>query len=254
MDSRVNLWYYHTRKTHEELRMSESLTLAEERWLELWSRIMQPTRANKRWARDQFRRMRRYYEEAHRKYHTLEHIEYGLPILEEYAHLAEHYDALLTAWFLHDVVYSTKPRTDRQKLSNEVKSARYANCMLYHAPLHRYVEELGLRSTVFKLICSSEGRRSVNTQDAKLLSDVDWSILGQPWEVYRCYVAKVRHEYGQYNDQAFMAGRMDWIRSNRNFRFFLPKFAQYNAQAKENLERELAHYEANVFVQLWELP
>lgn len=224
------------------------ISSAEKQWNDLWARLGV---TDKRWIRRQYRRMLGHYGEQHRLYHVFAHIEYGLPLLEQYRHLAEDFDAVLLAWFLHDVVYKIRAQS-RRALSNERLSANYADRLLRHAgapdDFRRRVREL--------ILATLHNDELVKTRDQMLIADIDWSVLGWPWEEYRVYVAKVRHEYKKYEDKPFLIGRGGWIiKAKRPRHFFLDEFNdRFNDQVIANLVRELKEYEGFDYAKLWELP
>ena len=225
------------------------LSLAERRWNDLWARLGVTDKA---WVRRQFRRMLKRYGERHRAYHIWDHIEYGLDMLFRHAHLAENFDAILIAWFLHDIVYHTKTRGKRA-LSNETLSANYADRLLRRAGV-----PAEFRAMVRDLILATlHNPELVTTRDQMLMVDIDWSVLGWPWERYIVYVAKVRREYAKYTDKAFGIGRLGWIAKARwrDRHFHLDEFNDaYNEQVKANLAREAKEYEDVDFAKNWELP
>ena len=227
--------------------MRRPLSRAEERWVNLWARLGV---INKEWVSRQYRIMLKHYSERHRYYHVFIHIEYGFALLDEYRHLAENFDAVELAWFLHDIIYRTKKKSP-SALSDEERSANYSNRVIWYAGLAD-----DFRFTVLELILASvRDPNATLTRDQMLLVDIDWSVLGLPWEVYRVYVAKVRREYPQYTDEEFRIGRAKWVRMNQRERhFYLDEFNwRFNVQAQQNLAYELSRYQKGDFAKLWEL-
>jgi predicted metal-dependent HD superfamily phosphohydrolase len=78
--------------------------------------------------------------------------------------------------------------------------------------------------------------------DINIFTDADLSVLGQDWNTYENYLIQIRKEYSIYPDFVYNSGRkkvlqhflsMERIFKTNNF------FEKLEAQAKENLQREL---------------
>jgi len=217
-----------------------------ERWRDLWARLGV---TDKDWIRNRYSKLYWRYAEPHRHYHTLEHIEYGLRLLDEYRYLARDFDAMEVAWFYHDVIYDTSEK--KAAMSNEALSASYAERVLSNKGFL-----LSFRERVRRLIFVTFDRRNATRRDQMLFIDIDWSVVGLSWEEYRGYVARVRKEYVGYTDKEFLVGRVGWLVSAQKRRlFFTAAFRdRYETLARENMSRELALYERADFAEFLELP
>ncbi|OMI33258.1 HD domain-containing protein [Streptomyces sparsogenes] len=142
------------------------------------------------------------WAEAHRRYHTTDHL---IAILDRVDELIDHAadpDAVrLAAWF-HDAVYLPDRST------NEERSARLAERALPEAgvPASRTAE-------VARLV------RLTRTHDpapgdtnGEVLCDADLSVLAGTPEDYAAYAAAVREEYAFVPDDAFREGRSAALR------------------------------------------
>jgi len=146
-----------------------------------------------------------HYQEAHRYYHDLSHIEacfIWFDLVKD--QLDDPLAVALAIWF-HDVIYDVR-RTD-----NEVKSAQYAVTALTNfavsTPLVQQVYELVLLTQH-----PSKPSRTITRQSGKVLSkktnvvqaslndqalflDIDLTILGQHSAIYERYEKAIRSEY-----------------------------------------------------------
>lgn len=168
----------------------------------------------------------RYAEEG-RHYHNLSHIAKMLAWLD--AAGAGTPEMELAVWF-HDCVYETSGRDN--EAASAVHFERTMGCFL-DAPAV---------STVVRLILATDFRRPRTGQpDEALLIDIDFSILGSPWEEYDAYRAAVRREYAAVSDTDFIPGRSAVLRHFLTSRIFTTEFfAPLEQSARNNIQRELA--------------
>jgi predicted metal-dependent HD superfamily phosphohydrolase len=141
----------------------------------------------------------RAYREAHRHYHTLDHIAALLALLEQHGADAADRDTLVLAILFHDVVY------DPARPDNEEASAAWAAAQL---------ASLGFpetqRAEVARYILATRHDRAVEAAgepDLALLLDLDLSILAAPSGDYRAYAEAVRREYAFVLDRLYRPGR-----------------------------------------------
>lgn len=198
------------------------------RWVDLWQRIgatgdPQPP----------FEYIMKRYTESHRAYHNLTHISHSLKEFDEVRHLTNNPGAIEMALWLHDVIYD---RTSE----DEEKSAEYAQQLIFEAGLS---QEFG--SEVARLILTTKHNAVAEDIDAKILTDIDLSILGQPQEIFDEYEDNIRREYDFVDDDAFHRGRVAVMRSlyERNPIYATEYFREkLELRAKENLERSLQRW------------
>ena len=177
--------------------------------------------------------LRQAYQESHRRYHTLEHVEDCLAELARPPGLSAH-DRQVLEWAIwwHDAVY------DPTRSDNEAKSAELAR---------RDLAALGAseadRDEVGRLILLTKGHE-VETHDrlGAILVSIDLSILGRAPDGYDRYAAQVREEYGFVPEALYRAGRAAVLRHFLEAPVIYPDpafRARLEAPARANLEREL---------------
>jgi predicted metal-dependent HD superfamily phosphohydrolase len=166
-----------------------------------------------------------HYREAHRRYHTLEHLAEMLDLLRGES------DAVLAAMWFHDVIY------DRRG-SNEERSADVAREAL--TDLHFPRETIDL---VERLILATKTHDPGDLPpETHVLLDADLAILGAPRERYEQYIEGVRYEYSWVPEPMFRAGRATVLRAfAEKERIFLTAAMRerFEESARENLAWEL---------------
>ena len=124
------------------------------------------------------------YRRLGRHYHTLGHLDACLREFDTARDLAQRpAEVELGLWF-HDAVYRTYSK------DNEERSADWAR---------RFLADHGgggdVIARVVELILATKHAAEPVGADAKLLVDVDLSILGQPTDIYAQFERDVRREY-----------------------------------------------------------
>jgi predicted metal-dependent HD superfamily phosphohydrolase len=124
------------------------------------------------------------YEEPHRRYHTVQHLDECFARLDEApVAVAHRYEVELALWF-HDAVYDTR-RQDNEAQSAALARREGARAGLPEAVLARLVT----------LILATRHDASPATPDEALLVDVDLAILGAPVDRFDEYERQVQAEY-----------------------------------------------------------
>ncbi len=172
------------------------------------------------------------YSEPQRRYHTLEHIDSCLNLLDEVKNeLKEPLVVEVALWF-HDAIYNPK------KSDNEEKSTLYAQellVMLKAAP--DFVEK------VSQLIMATKHPHQPVAMEEKYIIDIDLSILGAPKVAYDQYAVRIRKEYSHVPAFLYRRERRKVLES------FICKKALFNTEyfgsryehsARDNIEREIA--------------
>ena len=132
------------------------------------------------------------YAEAHRHYHTARHLEECFRELEDIKGEAERpAEVELGLWF-HDAIYETT------RHDNEERSAAWARAVVLSAGLDG---RTGDRVAAL-IIATQHDRRAVDA-DARVLVDVDLSILGASADRFDEYERDVRREYAWVPDFVF---------------------------------------------------
>ena len=132
------------------------------------------------------------YNEAHRRYHTPEHIVHCLQQFDACRNLLVDANAVELAVWYHDVVY------DIGADDNEARSAEF---FVRHAKGELSDE---LISTVQELIMVTMHLcNRPKTADQDYLVDIDLSSFGLPWERFQRDSVAVREEFPQIPDKEF---------------------------------------------------
>ncbi len=175
----------------------------------------------------------RCYREPHRRYHTVEHLQAMLGVIDDLAGDAEDIDAVRYAAFFHDAVYAVE-RDDNEELS-----ARLAE------------ESLGKLGVATELIAevgrlvrlTATHRVADGDRNGAVLCDADLAVLAADEAGYVAYTAAVRAEYRHVPDELFRVGRAAVLQglAQQPYLFRTPTArTRYEAAARTNLSRELA--------------
>lgn len=197
-----------------------------ERWQTLWNKLNCKTEAEKI-----FRLLAAFYSEPHRAYHTLAHIRHCLDEFDGVRHLAASADALEMAIWFHDAIYQPGAK------NNEENSTHLAEQFLFEAEVPA---EFVARAS--ELILATKHTVMPNEQDAKLLVDIDLSILGAPEEVFNQYEKGVRFEYKHVPRFLYKRKRAMLLQSflSRSHIYLTEEFrCRYEAHARQNLARSI---------------
>lgn len=175
------------------------------------------------------------YNEPHRKYHTLEHIEACLFMFDTHVpkSVVRRSDIELAIWF-HDLVYYTTSGT------NEEESA---NLLLHHGKLNRF-NATSLENAVKLVLATKKHEFPPNmSEEMGLFLDIDLSILGAKDEVFDKYERAIREEYAWVPTARFAEGRIAILKSflDRDWVFATKEFRRlYEGQARSNIKRSIA--------------
>jgi len=121
------------------------------------------------------------YKTGSRVYHTMEHIGQCLDAYKEYCAVAPANIEIVMALWCHDAIY------DITRSDNEKRSAKLAEEMC---------SELAIFAPrIEELVLLTRHDKTPDDEIGKLLTDIDLSILGQSYKVYRGYQEKIYKEY-----------------------------------------------------------
>ena len=172
------------------------------------------------------------YTEANRYYHNLQHIESLLQQAQACEEYIQDFDLLCFAIYYHDAIY------DIQKSDNESQSAELA-----HDRLCNFELEVARLERCKQLILATKNHLLNSEQDINYMLDFDLSILGASREAYTEYASQIRKEYNFYPNELYIPGRKKvleyFLQQQRIYKTDL-YFERYEAQARENLAKELA--------------
>ena len=171
------------------------------------------------------------YAEAHRHYHTLQHLDACLRHLAAHRSLAQRPNEVALALWFHDAIY------DIGAAVNERRSAAWAQ-----AALHEHGGAFDAAQRVFALVMVTRHDQAPRSPDQQLLLDVDLAILGAPAAVFDAYERQIVREYQAVPPAAFRSNR------RRILQGFLDRPRIYHtavfhdmreAQARDNLSRSI---------------
>lgn len=168
-------------------------------------------------------RLVRAYGEPQRAYHSLQHLEECLDVLDEAKGFMQQPDLIEMALWFHDVVYDPKSG------DNEALSAAMA------------VEALGGSSTareVARLILLTKSHQPGEGPDDAWIIDIDLAIFAQPVARVLEYEQQIREEYGWVPEEVYREKRAEVLRSfwAREPIYRTPWARdRFEARAKENL-------------------
>jgi predicted metal-dependent HD superfamily phosphohydrolase len=197
-----------------------------ERWRQLWRDAGLSGNADPA-GRDLLAR----YDEPHRHYHTLRHIEHCLDEFETSRSSAADSEVVALAVWYHDAVY------DPRRADNEERSADLAVATLSAAGFPS-----GRVARVADLIQASAHRGVPDAGDAALFVDIDLSILGAAPGFFDEYERQIRAEYGWVDEAVFRTRRASVLEGflARPVIYCTAHFRdRYEAPARRNLQRSL---------------
>jgi predicted metal-dependent HD superfamily phosphohydrolase len=173
------------------------------------------------------------WSEPHRRYHTVDHLESMLSIVDAYADAADDVRAVRLACGFHDCVY------DPQRTDNEIRSAEVAAKTL--GGLGVKPDEI---AEVVRLVWLTTGHNAeADDRNGALLCDADLAILATAPEQYARYAAEVRDEYRHVPDDLFRAGRiavLQGILALPQLYRLAPLREEWEARARANIADEIS--------------
>lgn len=172
------------------------------------------------------------YQEPHRAYHGMAHIEALLQ--GQLAHrdlIRDHQAVMLAIWF-HDAVYDTRGQ------DNEERSALLAGDMLAQAGAAPAL----IDSVQRKVRATHRHEWTDGDTDTAVFLDLDLGILAASSEAYDRYASQIAQEYNWVPEPAYKAGRAKVLQAflDRHHVYFTPALrALWEAQARANVQREI---------------
>lgn len=180
---------------------------------------------------EMFERITKAYGEPHRHYHTAAHIDACLGEFDSVRSLARSGAEVEAALWFHDVIYDTAAS------DNELQSAEMAS---------RFLASSGVSSAscdrVYSHILATAHKGKPVDDDARLVVDIDLSILGQDELVYDQFERAVREEYKWVPWFLYRRKRTEILRGflARESIYDTEPFRQrYESAARSNLERAM---------------
>lgn len=193
------------------------------------------------------------WEQPHRAYHHSGHLSQMLTDLDRlYAYRTQGSTPLalvLAAWF-HDAVYEGAPGEDERRseqLAN-ISLEPLVTAGLLSGDELQMVSLLVRATATHKLPESADLPAGYERADIQFFLDADMAILAADSARYRRYLRGVRSEYSHFDDEAFRAGRMTFLRLilGRKRIFLSEEGLQlWEEPARANLQAELSEWEQN---------
>ena len=178
-----------------------------------------------------FRKLVDRYDEAHRRYHTTQHLAECLGLWRTSRSLASRPGEVAIALWFHDAVYDTK------RQDNEERSAALAREAVTLAGLPS-----GIGDRVHALIMATRHDGVATDADMQLLVDIDLSILGADTTRFDEYERQVREEYAWVPSLMFRRTRRTILQQflERPRIFQTPAFYETReTAARQNLKRSV---------------
>ncbi|MDP3761023.1 MAG: N-methyl-D-aspartate receptor NMDAR2C subunit [Ramlibacter sp.] len=196
-------------------------------WRRSWREIGQPAADE-----ELFRRLVSCWGEAHRRYHTLQHLYECLDLFEQVRGTARRPGEIELALWFHDAFY------DPTRDDNEERSAHWARDSVLQARLPAETAD-----RLHALVMATRHEAVPEDEDAQLLVDVDLAILGSEPARFDESDDQIRFEYAHVPEDDFRAGRRrvlgEFLARPRLYstEYF---HSRYERPARENLARALA--------------
>lgn len=171
--------------------------MEEQRFVELWIRA--GSRAGESKARRLYADLVEYYGQAHRRYHTFEHIRHCLRQVDRIPDDYADRDAVELAIWFHDAIYEIGDPM------NERNSEQWFRSQAADDLPEAMVEQ------VSRLILATEHQRPPEQIDACYVVDIDLSSFGLPHDEFIVDSQLVRDEATHLSDDEFFAGQRKFL-------------------------------------------
>ncbi len=205
------------------------LLLLKKRWLALFLPAL-PTQATI----SAFHFLVSKYNEPHRHYHNLEHINACLHHFDDINNLIEFPVAVEAAIWFHDIIYHPMGSC------NEKRSAEYARNTLLELGFSK-----NLTATVFHLILATAHPSHPHSNDEQYLADIDLAVLGSDSDIFDTYEKTIRLEFGWMPGFIYKRQRKTFLKhliarqSIYHTAYFIENLEE---KALKNIERTVKHY------------
>ncbi len=203
-----------------------------QRWKRLWSRL------DGEYPEGWFGGVICAYQEGHRHYHNLRHIQHCLEEFDMVASLVKQPAVLEMALWTHDLIYDPE-----QLPNNEERSAEFAADILNDGGVSKsIVKQIGA------LIMVTRSHEPDRTPDAEWMCDIDLAILGQNEQRFWEYEAAIRAEYEWVPKATYAKKRAAILQRflDRPFLYQTEFFRErYEVTARRNLAASVARLEAS---------
>lgn len=175
----------------------------------------------------------KHYKQKNRAYHNLTHLNNMFEELKQFEEEVADLRILKFSIWMHDLIYNP------MRKDNEKKSAEYAQSFLKR--INTLPEDIA-RCYYQIMLTKHHQAEPDDGLDERLMIDLDLEILSRDWETYRLYSEQIRQEYWMYPGFAYKKGRKAALKHflERDFIYQTEFYRKREAQARENIEREIA--------------
>lgn len=173
------------------------------------------------------------YEEKHRHYHNLEHVQYLIDQINELELIRRDRLILIYTAFYHDVIYTPG------STQNEVKSSEFAINQLTQLKV-----DVSIIRSVERSILATSNHKSDNTL-TQLFLDIDLSILAASAVRYKKYSKAIKMENIAFPACLYQFNRKRFIQKTlKKSQIFLTDLylSRYELLARKNLINELNQF------------
>jgi predicted metal-dependent HD superfamily phosphohydrolase len=168
------------------------------------------------------------YNEPHRHYHTLEHIQAMVDFLLKRVEVVSDQKSVMQATFYHDVIYDTK-NNDNEERSAALLATEFPSLSWIEVPKQLILD-------------TKKHVPSPNLVDADIFLDADLAILWRKSWIYREYSANIRKEYIWVPEDTYKEWRIKVLRSfleRKKLYFTEPVAWEFEERARRNIEAEI---------------
>ncbi len=200
------------------------------RWMELVEFLGADRTIAQRW----FERLESSYREAHRRYHTFQHLEECLEELDEIEGDEERLAVMEVALWFHDAVCEPSSR------QNAVASAALAQEFLLECQASESVVEF-----VRDMILATQDHRSKDDPDAAMVIALDLNIFARSPQRYAAYEKQLREENADVPTSEYAAARIAWLQG------FLDRPVIYESETMRDIYEEQARFNLEEGIKRW---
>ena len=143
--------------------------------------------------------LQEHYQEPHRFYHDLGHLEHCLGELDAANGRIEEFDATEMAIWFHDIIY-----VYGAKDNEELSAVTFRELAAPHMPAD-FVER------VCDLIIATKHTGKAEDKGVAFLVDIDLSGFGLPWEGYYADSMALRKEAPEVSDEQYYGGKLRFL-------------------------------------------
>jgi pantetheine-phosphate adenylyltransferase len=140
------------------------------------------------------------WNEPHRKYHSIHHLEDLIQQINEYIELSpKERDMLTLTAIFHDIIYNPR-RGD-----NEVQSAEF---FLNHVAMNKDSSEIKEIATIIR----DTKHHTPSTHLSGIFSNMDMAIVRRPYAELLMWEDEIRYEYSHLPGIVYIIGRVRFLR------------------------------------------